>query len=75
MHVDERIMMDDIAVGDELIYRVREYASSERVRVAEIDVRKKTPRYVVEFLDGEKAGTRENVPGSRLRGRWTKVDQ
>lgn len=73
MHVDERIMMDDIAVGDELIYRVREYTSSERVRVAEIDMRKKTLRYVVEFLDGEKAGTRENVPGSRLRGQWTEV--
>ncbi|MEK0264320.1 hypothetical protein [Bifidobacterium mongoliense] len=68
-------MMDDIAVGDELIYRVREYESSERVRVVEIDERKKTPRYVIEFLDGEKAGTRENVPGSRLRGRWADVDR
>lgn len=29
--------MDNIAVGDELIYRVREYASSEHVRIAEID--------------------------------------
>lgn len=67
--MDEGIVMDDIAVGDELIYRVREYAASERVRVAEIDERKKTPRYVVEFLDGEKKGSQENVPGSRLRGR------
>jgi len=67
--------MDNIAVGDELIYRVREYASSERVRIAEIDNSKKTPRYVVEFLDGEKKGTRENVPGSRLRGRWADVER
>lgn len=57
-------------IGDELIYRLREYAESERVRVEEIDARKKTPRYVVEFLDGDKAGTQENVPAGRLRGPW-----
>jgi hypothetical protein len=67
--------MDDVTVDDELIYRVREYASSERVRVVEIDERKKTPRYLIEFLDGEKAGTQENVPGGRLRGRWSDVRQ
>jgi hypothetical protein len=67
--------MGDIAVRNELIYRVRQYAPSERIRVAEIDERKRTPRYAVEFLDGEKKGTRENIPGSHLRGRWADIDQ
>jgi hypothetical protein len=62
-------------IGDELIYRLREYAESERVRVAEIDARKKTPRYVVEFLDGDKAGTQENVPAGRLRGPWAEAGE
>ena len=35
--------MDDIAVGAELIYRVRENASSEHVRIAEIDNIKRPP--------------------------------
>lgn len=60
-------------VGDELIYRLRDYSTSERVKVVEIDIRKKKPRYVVEFTDGEKAGTQENVPGGRLRGPWSDV--
>lgn len=60
-------------VGDELIYRLRDYSASERVRVVEIDARKKTPRYVVEFVGGDKAGAQENVPGSRLRGPWSDV--
>lgn len=60
-------------VGDELIYRSRDYSASEHVRVVQIDVRKKTPRYVVEFVDGDKAGTRENVPSGRLRGPWSDV--
>lgn len=60
-------------VGEELIYRLRDYAVSERVRVASIDTRKKTPRYVVEFLNGEKAGTQENVPAARLHGSWADV--
>lgn len=59
--------MDDIAVGAELIYRVRENASSEHVRIAEIDNIKRPPHYVVESVHGEKEGTREHDPGSRLR--------
>ncbi|WP_018297211.1 hypothetical protein [Corynebacterium lubricantis] len=43
------------SIGDELIYRLRDNSPSECVRVSEIDTRKKTPRYVVEFLDGNKA--------------------
>ncbi|RRJ85585.1 hypothetical protein EG850_12760 [Gulosibacter macacae] len=60
-------------VGEELIYRLRDYSLSEHVRVVEIDTRKKTPRYVVEFLDGDNAGAQENVPGGRLRGNWSDV--
>lgn len=62
-----------LEVGNELIYRVRDHAQSERVRVTEIDRSKKTPRYVVEFLDGDKSGMYENVPGGRLRGPWADV--
>lgn len=62
-----------LEVGNELIYRVRDHAPSERVRVNEIDTSKKTPKYIVEFLDGDKSGTHENVPGGRLRGPWADV--
>lgn len=60
-------------VGEEWIYRLRDDAPSERVRIVEIDERKKTPRYVIEFLDGDNAGTRDNVPPKRLRGPWVEV--
>lgn len=60
-------------VGDELIYRLRDFSSSEHVRIVSIDTRKKTPRYEVEFLDGQSQGTVENVPGGRLRGPWSTV--
>ena len=60
-------------VGDEQIYRLRDYAPSERVRIVAIDNRKKNLRYEIEFLDGGKRGTRENVPGVRLRGPWAGV--
>jgi hypothetical protein len=53
--------------GDEWIYRVRDDALSERVRIIEIQRRKQSFRVEVEFIDGEKAGQRENVPGKRLR--------
>ena len=60
-------------VGDELIYRLRDFSPSERVRIVGIDTRKKTPRYEVEFLDGQNQGTVENVPAGRLRGPWGTV--
>lgn len=63
-----------IVLGTEQIYRLSEFTQSERVRVVAIDQRKKTPRYEVEFLDGEKAGTVENVPAGRLRGSWSVVE-
>jgi hypothetical protein len=63
-----------IEPGTEHIYRLRDFAPSERARVVAVDRRKKTSRYEVEFLDGEKAGTVENVPAGRLRGAWSGVD-
>ena len=60
-------------VGDELIYRLRDYNRSQRVRLVTVVPGKKTPRYVVEFLDGDQAGSRENVPGGRLHGPWAEV--
>ena len=36
-----------VDIGDEQIYWLRAYAPSERVRIAAIDTRKKTPRYEV----------------------------
>lgn len=60
-------------IGDEQIYRLRDSAPSERVRVVAIDARKKNPRYDIEFLDGEKSGTTENTPAGRLRGPWVGV--
>ena len=63
----------DMNVGDEQIYRLRDDAPSEHVRIVGSDRRKKKPRYEIEFLDGEKKGTQENVPANRLRGPWAGV--
>jgi hypothetical protein len=60
-------------VGDEQIYRARLYGPSERVKVVGIEKRKQSIRAAVEFLDGTKAGRRENIPGSRLNGPWSTV--
>lgn len=64
-----------IQVGDEQIYRLRDYAPSQRVRILAIDTRKKNPRYDVEFIDGENAGQQENIPSGRLRGPWSGVSE
>ncbi len=61
--------------GDEWVYRVRDDAPSERVRIVEIHRRKQSFRVDIEFIDGEKAGQRENVPGKRLRAPWVSVQQ
>ena len=60
-------------VGDEWIYRVRHYGRSERVKIIGIEKRKQTTRVDIEFLDGDKAGLHANVPGNRLRARWSAV--
>ncbi len=62
-----------IQIGDEQIYRQRDDDPSRRVRVVAIDTSKRNPRYEIEFLDGETAGKRENVPARRLRGPWSDV--
>ena len=62
-----------IQIGDEQIYRQRDHDPSQRVRVLAIDTSKRSPRYEIEFLDGETVGKRENVPERRLRGPWSDV--
>jgi hypothetical protein len=46
---------------------------SERVKVIGIEKRKQTTRVDIEFLDGDKAGVCENVPGTRLPRPWNEV--
>jgi len=58
-------------VGEEWIYRLRESAPSERVRILGIQPKKTSARVDVEFVAD---GRRENVPGSRLRRLWAEVD-
>lgn len=58
-------------VGDEWICRLRPYRPSERVRIVGIEKRKQTTRVDIEFLDGGKAGARENVHGARLPRPWS----
>lgn len=60
-------------IGDECIYRRQDQSPSERVRIVEIQQGKKSFRADIEFLDGDKAGARENIPGNRLRGPWSEV--
>ncbi len=42
---------------------------------AERDAEEEQCRVQVEFLDGDRAGQAENVPGSRLRAPWSKVGE
>lgn len=65
--------MNNFVVGDEWIYRQRPYMPSERVKVIGIEKRKPTTRVDIEFLDGDKAGVCENVPGTRLPRPWNEV--
>lgn len=65
--------MNCMDVNDEWIYRKRPYSPSERVRIIDIEKRKQTVRVDIQFLDGDKAGVRENVPGTRLPRRWSDV--
>jgi hypothetical protein len=58
-------------VGEEWVYRLRDYAPSERVRVLAIQPKKTSVRADVEFLDDP--GRVENVPGARLRDLWANV--
>ncbi|MET8757228.1 hypothetical protein [Lentzea sp. NPDC004782] len=62
-----------IQIGDEQIYRQRDHDPSQRVRIVAIDTSKRNPRYEIEFMDGETAGKKANVPERRLRGPWSDV--
>lgn len=57
--------------GEEWVYRLRDSAPSERVRVLAIHPKKTGSRVDVEFLDDN--GRKENVPGARLRRPWSEV--
>lgn len=61
------------AVGEEWIYRLRDDAPSQRVRILTVQEGKKSRRVDVEFCDGPNAGVQENVPALRLRGLWSTV--
>ena len=65
--------MTDMEIGDEWIYRLRHYSPSERVKIVGIEKRKQTTRVDIEFLDGDKAGLVDNVPGTRLPRPWSHV--
>jgi hypothetical protein len=62
-----------VDIGDECIYRLKVFSPSERVKILGIDKRKQKTRVDVEFLDGQRAGVRDNVPGTRLYGPWSGV--
>lgn len=65
--------MANMKAGEEWIYRQRTYSPSERVRVVSIEKRRQSTRVDIEFLDGDKAGVHENVPGTRLPRPWCEV--
>lgn len=60
-------------IGYECIYRRQDQSPSERVRIVDIQQGKRSFRADIEFLDGDKAGVRENIPGNRLRGPWSEA--
>ena len=62
-------------MGEEWVYRVRDMAPSQRVRVVAIERTKTKVRASVEFLDGERAKSVESVPAQRLRCLWEEVEQ
>ena len=61
--------------GDEWVYRLRDSAPSERVRILEVHQGKRGYRADVEFLDRTPPGEVENVPGARLRAPWAELEQ
>lgn len=60
-------------IGDEWIYRLKTYSPSQRVKILAVEKRKQATRVDIEFLDGERAGICDNVPGTRLHGLWSAV--
>ncbi len=68
-------MLTTMEIGDEYIYRVRDFAPSQRVRILDIQRKRTTSRVDIEFLDGDQQGACENVPGARLKGPWAQVEK
>jgi hypothetical protein len=62
------------AVGDEWVYRFREYEPSERVRILAVTLNKNTARLDVVFPDDPTQRV-ENIPGSRLRAPWSEAER
>ncbi|WP_139812278.1 hypothetical protein [Prescottella equi] len=60
-------------IDEEWAYRKRDQDPSERVRILAIEKKRQGFRADVEFLDGERVGVRENVPGRRLKALWSDV--
>jgi hypothetical protein len=58
-------------VGDEWIYRAKDSAPSQRVRILAVQPKKTSSRVDVDFLDED--GRTENVLGARLKGPWSEV--
>ena len=46
-------------VGEDWIYRLRDRAPSERVRIVSVPESKRNQRIGIQFLDGERVGTTE----------------
>lgn len=59
--------------GDEWVYRVRDTAPSERVRIKTVTPKKTTANIEVEFLD-DAAHRVQTVPSARLKVRWADVE-
>jgi hypothetical protein len=55
---------------EEWVYRLRDYAPSERVRIIEIHQKATSARVDIEFVED---GHIENVPAKRLRRPWSEV--
>lgn len=68
-----REVHQDPELGQEWLYRLRDDAPSERVRVLSVHRKGQKFRVVVLYLDGAAAGTKENVPRSRLRVPWNEA--
>jgi hypothetical protein len=60
-------------VGDEWVYRLRDDAASERVRILGVMPKKRSAKVDVEFVD-DPDGRVETVPGSRLRVLWSELE-
>ncbi|MET8548928.1 hypothetical protein [Micromonospora zamorensis] len=59
-------------VGDEWVYRTRDDAASQRVRILAVTPKKNSARLDIEFV-GDPASRVENVTGNRLRVPWAEV--